>query len=140
MKQFRDTKAYKLYKKHEEIINYVIAGALTTLVSILSYYLLRFIIPYYYVNTTLSWILAVSFAFIVNKKYVFKSKENNILEEFIKFIGSRITTLLLEILLMFILVSLLKVNDMIAKLMLQVVILILNYILSKLYVFKKRNN
>lgn len=135
----KHTKLYNIYKKHEEIVNYVIAGALTTLVSIVSYYLFRLIIPYYYINTTLSWIAAVSFAFIVNRKYVFKSKDTNIIEEFIKFIGSRLTTLLIEITLMFVLVTLLKVNDMIAKLMLQIIILVLNYILSKLYVFKKRN-
>lgn len=135
----KHTKLYNIYKKHEEIANYVIAGVLTTLVSIVSYYLFRLIIPYYYINTTLSWIAAVSFAFIVNRKYVFKSKDTNIIEEFIKFIGSRLTTLLIEITLMFVLVTLLKVNDMIAKLMLQIIILVLNYILSKLYVFKKRN-
>ncbi len=135
----KHTKLYNIYKKHEEIVNYVIAGALTTLVSIVSYYLFRLIIPYYYINTTLSWIAAVSFAFIVNRKYVFKSKDTNIIEEFIKFIGSRLTTLLIEITLMFVLVTLLKVNDMIAKLMLQIIILVLNYVLSKLYVFKKRN-
>lgn len=135
----KHTKLNNIYKKHEEIVNYVIAGALTTLVSIVSYYLFRLIIPYYYINTTLSWIAAVSFAFIVNRKYVFKSKDTNIIEEFIKFIGSRLTTLLIEITLMFVLVTLLKVNDMIAKLMLQIIILVLNYILSKLYVFKKRN-
>lgn len=135
----KHTKLNNIYKKHEEIVNYVIAGALTTLVSIVSYYLFRLIIPYYYINTTLSWIAAVSFAFIVNRKYVFKSKDTNIIEEFIKFIGSRLTTLLIEITLMFVLVTLLKVNDMIAKLMLQIIILVLNYIFSKLYVFKKRN-
>jgi putative flippase GtrA len=135
----KHTKLYNIYKKHEEITNYVIAGALTTLVSIVSYYLFRLIIPYYYINTTLSWIAAVSFAFIVNRKYVFKSKDTNIIEEFTKFVGSRLTTLLIEITLMFVLVTLLKVNDMIAKLMLQIIILVLNYILSKLYVFKKRN-
>ncbi|MDD4027817.1 MAG: GtrA family protein, partial [Bacilli bacterium] len=135
----KDNKIFRFYLKHEEMINYLIAGGLTTFISIFSYYLLRFIINDYYINTALSWIIAVTFAFIVNKVYVFKSKNENKLLEYIKFIGSRIATLLIELLLMFIFVKLLKINDMIVKIFIQVIVIVLNYILSKLYVFKKEN-
>lgn len=135
----KDNKIFRFYLKHEEMINYLIAGGLTTFISIFSYYLLRFIINDYYINTALSWIIAVTFAFIVNKVYVFKSKNENKLLEYIKFTGSRIATLLIELLLMFIFVKLLKINDMIVKIFIQVIVIVLNYILSKLYVFKKEN-
>lgn len=135
----KDNKIFRFYLKHEEMINYLIAGGLTTFISIFSYYLLRFIINDYYINTALSWIIAVTFAFIVNKVYVFKSKNENKTKQYIKFTGSRIATLLIELLLMFIFVKLLKINDMIVKIFIQVIVIVLNYILSKLYVFKKEN-
>lgn len=135
----KDNKIFRFYLKHEEMINYLIAGGLTTFISIFSYYLLRFIINDYYINTALSWIIAVTFAFIVNKVYVFKSKNENKLLEYIKFICSRIATLLIELLLMYIFAKLLKINDMIVKIFIQVIVIVLNYILSKLYVFKKEN-
>jgi len=135
----KDNKIFRFYLKHEEMINYLIAGGLTTFISIFSYYLLRFIINDYYINTALSWIIAVTFAFIVNKVYVFKSKNENKTKQYIKFTGSRIATLLIELLLMFIFVKLLKINDMVVKIFIQVIVIVLNYILSKLYVFKKEN-
>lgn len=132
-------KILKLYYKYDEIINYLIAGGLTTFISISSYFLLRFIINNYYINTTISWIIAVIFAFFINRSFVFKSKNNNKPIEFIKFTGSRITTLLIELLLMFIFVKLLKINDMVVKIFVQIIIIVLNYVISKLFVFKKEN-
>jgi len=126
-----------IYQKNKEIINYIIAGVMTTIVSVGSYYLLRIIANNYLFNTVLSWILAVLFAFVINKKYVFESKDNNILKEMSMFFSSRIITLLIEISTMFLLVDMLKTNDMIAKILVQFIIMILNYILSKFIVFKK---
>ena len=60
---FKD-KIISIYKNNKEIINYIIVGALTTLVSILSYYLFRFIIKNYVILSIISWICAVSFAYI----------------------------------------------------------------------------
>lgn len=126
----------ELYLKYKEIINYVIVGALTTLVSIGSYWLLRFIIKDYIVLSVLSWIIAVLFAYVTNRIFVFESKGNNIQVEFIKFIGCRLTTLGIEVLLMILFVSVFKINDMVSKIILQVVVLVLNYVFSKLFVFK----
>lgn len=126
-----------LYKKYKEVIDYIIVGALTTFVSIASYWVLRLIINNYMINTIISWICAVLFAYFANRKYVFRSKSDKILDEFSKFVGCRILTLGMEIVLMYVFVSLFKINDMIAKIILQVIILILNYVFSKFFVFVK---
>ena len=84
----------------------------------------------------ISWICAVLFAFYVNRKYVFKSKSNKVCKEFVSFVSGRIITLLLDMLIMFLLVTVLSINDKIAKLIVQFVVTFLNYIFSKLIVFK----
>jgi len=128
---------FKLYKKYEEIINYLIFGVLTTVVSILSYALFTRIFSLnYFVSNILSWIISVTFAFITNKIYVFKSKENNILNEAIKFYLSRITSLLIELIIMYLAVDILSINDMISKIVVQFIVIVLNYIFSKIFVFK----
>lgn len=141
-------KIKKLYKKYEEIINYIIVGVLTTIVSIASYYFFRFLIFTKDSNfdiqvcTVISWILAVLFAFVTNKRYVFKSKEKgrNGLKEMIKFYASRVATLLVEMLSMYIMTDLIDINDKIAKIIVQFIITILNYLFSKVFVFKKSNS
>ena len=80
--------------------------------------------------------MSVTFAYFTNKKYVFMQKEKSI-REALTFYLSRLSTLLLDMLLMFILVTKLNMNDKICKLIIQIIIIILNYILSKLLVFKK---
>ena len=132
---FKD-KIDKIYKKNKEIINYIIVGVLTTFVSIGSYWLFRFIIKNYVILSIISWILAVTFAYVTNRKYVFESKEPNILQEVTKFFGSRLFTLGVEVTLMVLFVSVLKINDMVSKILLQIIILILNYVFSKVFVFK----
>lgn len=131
------------YRKNEEIINYLIFGILTTVVSLVSYYALVLTIlnPNIAIELQLaniiSWILSVLFAYITNRKYVFKSKNKNIFKELTSFCGSRVLTLLLDMGIMFFFVSLLKGNDKIFKLVSQILIVIGNYIISKLLVFKK---
>ena len=131
------------YKKHQEIINYLIFGVLTTVVSLASYYLLVYTIlnpekaVELQIANVISWILSVLFAYITNRKYVFNSKNKNILKELTSFCGSRVLTLLLDMGIMFFFVTLLKGNDKIFKLISQVLIVIGNYIISKLLVFKK---
>lgn len=133
----------EIIKRNREIISYLIIGVLTTIVSLISYYLLTITIlsPNNPLELTIanivSWIISVLFAYITNRKYVFQSKDKNILKEASKFTLSRVTTLLIDILLMFIFVSILHFNDKIIKLLVQIIIIILNYIFSKLLVFKK---
>ena len=125
-----------LVRKYDEIIRYIIAGILTTIVSIASYNLLRNINIDYKICTILSWILAVIFAYFINKLFVFKSKKNNI-KEFINFILARLLSLFIEFIFMMIMVDLISINDRIAKLIVQFIVLVLNYVFSKFFVFKK---
>ena len=134
---FRD-KINELYRQNKELINYVIVGVLTTIVSIGSYYLFRFITKNYIVLSIVSWVLSVTFSYFTNRAFVFESKEKNIVMEISKFVGSRLFTLGLEVVLMILFVSIMKVNDMAAKIILQFVILVTNYLLSKLFVFRKK--
>ena len=135
----------KIYTKYKEIINYIIVGGLTTCVSLLTYYLLTFTIlnPNISIElqiaTIISWIISVLFAFFTNKKYVFESKNKFNFKEITSFILSRLSTLLIEMLLMHLFVTVCKYNDKIMKIVVQIIIIILNYLLSKFLVFKKKN-
>lgn len=136
----------ELYHKYKEIINYLIFGILTTIVSLTTYYLLVLTIlnpnnPIeLQIANIISWITCVTFAYITNRIYVFNSKNKSILKEAIKFYSSRLTTLFLDMLFMYIFVSKLNFNDKIIKIILQVIITILNYILSKILVFKSKES
>lgn len=135
-----------LYNKYKELINYLIFGFLTTVVSLVTYYLLTISVLDPKVNIQLqianiiSWCTGVLFAYFTNRSFVFNSKNKNKMKEFLSFTGARISTLILDMLIMFIFVTVLKGNDKIFKLVSQVLVIIVNYILSKLIVFKKDNN
>ena len=139
-------KILKLIKRYEEIIRYVIIGFFTTLVSLISYYILikTILNPndaiQLQIANIISWILAVSFAFITNKKIVFKSYKKDIKGEAIKFFASRITTLVIDIIFMFLTVTILHFNPTGAKMLVQFIILVLNYLLSKFFVFNESNS
>lgn len=133
----------KIVKKNEEIISYLVVGGLTTLVSLIVYYLCvnTFLKPdnaiQLQVANILSWVISVSFAYIANRIFVFKSKSNKIIKEIISFVSARIITLLLDMFTMFLMVTLLHINDSFSKIVSQVLVIVLNYIFSKLFVFKK---
>lgn len=128
--------------KNKEIIMYLIFGVLTTAVSLCTYYLCTYTFLdassdfELQIANVISWIVAVIFAYVTNRKYVFNSKNNNVKKEFVTFCKSRLLTLLLDMLFMFIFVSLLKFDDKIIKMIVQILIIISNYIFSKLLVFK----
>lgn len=134
----------KQYEKYKEIVHYLIVGGLTTVVSLGVYYglVLTVLDPGNAVqlqtSNILSWIAAVTFAYVTNRKYVFFSREKNILKEMVTFYSSRIATLLTDMGLMFVFVTLLGVNDKIMKIIVQVVVTVLNYIFSKIFVFKNK--
>lgn len=91
--------------------------------------------------TVIAWVAAVVFAFITNKLVVFESKSwkpSVAGKEFVAFIGARVFSLLVELLFMFVTVTLLSFNEFIAKLFVQFIVVVLNYIFSKLIIFKKK--
>ena len=125
-----------------QTILYVIFGILTTIVNLISYYFFSNIISInYLISNMISWIISVLFAYITNKFYVFNSKDTSkdiIIKEFIKFVNCRLTSGIIEMILLFLLVDMLAVNDIISKLVIGVIVVILNFIFSKLFVFKKQ--
>ena len=135
------------YHKYEEIINYLIVGILTTVVSLVVKWGLLFTIfnaknsIELQASVILSWIVAVTFAYVTNRIFVFKSKNKNILKEIIGFFGARILTLLLDMGIMWFFVTFLKLDSnlwvIIWTMFVQVLVTVLNYIFSKLMVFKK---
>lgn len=134
----------KVYKKYEEIIKYLFFGVLTTVISIASYGLFAKLFHIHYlVSNVLSWILAVLFAFITNKIYVFKSKtkeKKQVTNEIIQFFIFRLVSLGIEMGIMYMFVDMLKVNDMITKIVAQFIVIVLNYVFSKVFVFKSKKD
>ena len=130
------------YQKHKEIINYLIVGGLTTVVSLAVYYgsVLTFLNPrdalQLQAANILSWICAVAFAYITNRIFVFESKSQAVVREASAFFASRLGTLLMDMAVMFITVTCLGMSDKIAKLIVQVLVTVANYILSKFLVFR----
>lgn len=137
-------KLLEIYKKHKEIINYLIVGGLTTLVSMVLFYGSTWTFLdgndalELQVANVLSWTGAVIFSYFANRIFVFESKEKNILKEFLAFISSRLLTLLLDMGTMFVLSTLLQVNYNISKIVAMVLVTVGNYVISKIFVFKKK--
>lgn len=131
----------KLMKKYEELILYIVVGVCTMIVSLVSYFIMANTLQMYYQTANIiSWILAVAFAYVTNKKYVFKSPYTSVqatTKELASFVSSRVASLLVEILSMFFFVQVCQIDDNIVKLMNQVLVTVLNYIFSKFWVFRK---
>ncbi len=139
-----------LYTAHREIANYLVVGGLTTVVSLVIKYILLFTIlsaenaVQLQIAVIASWIGAVIFAYWANRKYVFESKETNKVREFSKFVTSRVATLLIDMFIMWFFVTALELNSdtwvVVWTLVSQVIVIIANYIFSKLFVFRKTAN
>ena len=139
---------WNIYYDNPEVWNYLIVGGLTTLIAIVSkLVLLKTLLDQtngleLQIAEVISWILAVSFAYITNRIFVFKSKSKKILKEVFGFVSGRVFTQLIQMLIMFIFVTLLKLNSdtwvLVFTLICQVMQIVVNYIISKLFVFKKQ--
>lgn len=133
-----------LYNKHKEVVNYLIFGALTTLVSLGVYYACThtFLDPtdpgQLQAANVISWIISVTFAYVVNRKYVFNSKNKNVLAEAAGFFGARLVTLGIDMGVMFLFVSVMHMDDRLAKILVQVIIIVSNYVISKFLIFRKK--
>ncbi len=134
-------KIVDLYKRYEEIINYLVVGVMTTLVSIVVYWVFTKLFHVnYMISNIISWILSVLFAYVTNKKFVFKSKcdsNKDVFIEVYQFFKYRILSFVIDVLLMYVFVELVTLDDMCAKVIVQIIVIILNYVFSKLFVFKK---
>lgn len=125
-----------------EIISYLIFGVLTTLVNFVFYWLFTDIIGIYYITSNvIAWIFAVIFAYITNKLFVFESKSWDIklvIKEVIAFGAARVLSLLFETGFLALTVEILGVPKLIAKVIAAVFVVIINYVASKLFIFKKK--
>ena len=134
----------ELIMKNKAIITYMFFGICTTLINWLSYYLCYNILYISNVlSTIIAWVLAVVFAFIANKKWVFDSKSyktKTLLIEISTFFMSRFATGVLDVIIMWVTVDLNDLNSTTWKLLSNAVVIVLNYVLSKFVVFRKRES
>ncbi len=152
-------KIITLYKKYEEIILYLFFGVLTTIISVGLYWLLDVTFNHIAEVTgnpglTLSNnglinsscvvfknIIAILFAYITNRVYVFKSKVHGfkaVFLEMLSFFGARMATMVFEVAFMFVTVNVFGLPTLIMNIIAQFVIVVLNYVFSKLFIFKKK--
>jgi putative flippase GtrA len=130
-----------LYTKYKEFIAYAFWGVCTTLVNTFVYWILAnpfslAVTP----STVIAWFIAVLFAYLTNRKWVFHSQahtKSEIAKEIISFYGCRIATGIVDWLCMFIFVELLHFNDLIIKIAANILVILLNYIASKIIIFRK---
>ena len=146
-------------ERRREIILYLVFGILTTVVNLLVYgglilavppkqilsdYVLWFHVPlyWYYIASTLAWIVAVTFAYVGNKLYVFRTRNLQryaLLKEIAAFFGARVMSLLLfDLAGLALCIQVLRMDEFIAKLVMNVLVVIFNYVASKLVIFKKK--
>lgn len=130
------------YLKYKEIINYLIFGVLTTLVNFIVYVILsKVMLVDEVIANIIAWIISVIFAYITNRVYVFESKSKglkSIIKEFSSFIGCRLFSGIVDMGSFWLLVTVLKMNDIVSKIIISVFVVILNYVFSKLIIFKNR--
>lgn len=132
------------FKKYKETILYLVFGTLTFLVNMMTYVLFTRVIntDVLFANCV-AWIVAVLFAYITNKFFVFESKETNfkyIIKELQAFVGCRIFSGVIELVIIFVMATMMGINDLVVKVVTNVVVIVLNFIFSKLIIFKKPND
>ena len=132
-----------LLQKYYDVIVYLIFGVLTTLVNYLVYYpclnLLHFSAA---ASNAIAWVFAVIFAFATNKPFVFRSHDwslSTVVPELTKFVGCRVGSGVLETGILFLAVDVLGWNGNLWKISTSVLVVVLNYVASKLLVFRKKS-
>lgn len=126
---------------YKEIFSYLFFGVLTTLVNIITYYIFKqYLNINYQVANIIAWIISVTFAFITNKIFVFISINNfkKTIKEMFSFYGFRLLSLGFDITIMFVAISVLNINDLVSKVISNIVVIIINYLFSKIFIFKKK--
>ena len=132
----------KLWFKYKELFFYGVFGVGATVINIVSYRVLANIFgkKYFLIANIIAWILAFIFAFITNKLFVFESKswEAQIaMKEFVGFLSARLATGILDTVLMWLFVSVISLDDTLSKIIINILVIIINYIASKFFIFKK---
>ena len=133
-----------LYLQYKEVVNYLVFGVLATIVNFVSYFIFTRIFQVNeIISSGLSWFCSVLFAYTTNKIFVFESKTNTakaFFKEMISFFLARVLSgIFCDVGTFAVMVSVLKINDIISKIVTQVMVVIVNYVLSKFFIFKKKN-
>ena len=124
-------------KLDRELVLYVVFGALTFFVNLISYFFFANLLGInYLISNGIAWFLSVLFAYVTNRTWVFESRSPNILKEMSLFFGGRIFSGVVDMFLMYAFIDLLVFDSTISKIVVQVIVIVLNYIFSKLIVFK----
>lgn len=135
-------KLKKLYSAQREAILYIVFGGATTGVNFVVFWLCKWLLPTTpTTNNAIAWAMSVTFAYIVNKLFVFNSRNTAprvVLVELTSFVGARFISGFAETLAIYVFVEKLGANDMLVKVIAAVIVVLLNYIFSRLIVFKKR--
>lgn len=130
----------ELLNKYKSIILYLVFGVLTTIINIVVYYVCSNILEMSTImSNVVAWLLSVLFAYITNRKWVFESQvkmKEDIIKEMSSFFGCRLATGILDIVIMYITVDLLFMNGMVMKCLSNVIVIVVNYIASKLIIFR----
>lgn len=129
-----------LYRKYKNILLYLVFGVLTTIINILSYHICYRICDMANITSTIiAWVVAVAFAFVTNKLYVFESKtrKKGTFVEVLNFVACRLGTGVIEVGMMYLFVDIFAFDGTVMKLITNVIVIIVNYVASKFLVFKK---
>lgn len=141
MKIYHMVKEYLVAKRLWEVFIYLFFGGLATVVNIVTFALAYQVFHLNWpISNTISWIFSVLFAFVTNKVWVFQSKTENFKElvwEFSKFVFARVISFGMDMATMYLFIDLLHTGNLIAKLITQIIVVIANYIFSKVFIFKK---
>lgn len=132
----------KIYEKYKDVIPYLFFGVCTTIVNVVSYWVSAHLLHLgTMLSTVIAWILAVLFAYVTNRKWVFHSTAvgaHEIAKEMLSFFSCRLATGVVDWVSMFVFVDVLGWNDVIIKIVANIVVIVLNYVASKLIIFKKK--
>lgn len=123
---------------NKEIISYIIFGILTTVVNIVCFKIGEPIFNNLLITNVIAWFISVVFAYITNAKFVFSDSNDMSFKQFLSFTASRLTTLVIETILLYVLLDLVHIDSLVSKIISNIVVIVLNFILSKLLVFKCR--
>ena len=131
-----------LYHRYREIINYLFFGVLTTVVNYVTYLVMSPFFVLTTVPTVVAWVLSVLFAYLTNRKYVFCSHSTgrDALKEAGGFVTARVMSGVLDVAIMWVFADCIGFNDLVIKLLSNVVVVVFNYVASKLVVFGKKKS
>jgi len=135
-------KIWQLYLKYKEVILYLVFGGLTTVINIVSYAVCaRFFKLDTVASTSVAWVVSVIFAYVTNKIFVFESRTDTfalLVKECVSFFGCRLATGIMDVAIMYVSVDVLGFNDIFMKIFSNILVVIANYLFSKLFIFSSK--